>query len=502
MFGTLKVGKKNNAGTMVFAEQYKQARGTPGSPHSACKTCRDRKLKCTREADGCKRCKSSNVTCEYPSPAEDKRGNKSRKAQSSTASAGSSSTCTKHNSSKSDTRQSSEEAASSASNEPSATTQDMDVDFSMPSFMDSGLQNGFYNDLAGMDTPGFLQSLEQNKAPDIEDPNFFQQNFEFDMLADLALPPIDLANYAMSTDSDTDFGAGASLGDSSDSAFMEMFLAPRVEWQQGDTSSLDSASVSGNFLGKSGRTSRASTASSRPTPSLGYSKPSTSSSLQQQAHPEHFSQEPGSTSDSDSSSKQCRCSDRALRLLEKLPNTSSSTGSSPIPGSSQSSSPERMDTSFPPEVHMQTTQMGKAHFIQAASLFLGHFSRYLAVFSAITQCQSCLRESSFSMILLMLAQRLTSRVGLLLRKYSPEPSIKARPQNQKLMLTIAESAIVYEDSLPLVSTLLAGKVCRLAACITRVKNTCLMYSWTSYAKGFDALETPLRERMADLEAMM
>jgi hypothetical protein len=381
------------------------------------------------------------------------------------------------------------------------------MDFSLPSFPHPGLAGGLYDDLHDTDLAGFLESIEHDKNPDIEDPGFFQQPFEADALADLALPAIDLAHYATSSsDSDTDFGAGTSLGDKTDSTFMDLLLAPQAQWQHRDgSSSQDSMSISSKNTSKSGsRTSRTSTAPSKPTSSLGQGRSPLTATLQPQTQPnKRSSPDSSSGSDSDSSGGQCRCSDRALRLLEKLPDIGNGSGSSPSSGgSSESSSPERMmDISFPPEVHSRaTTNMTKAHFVHAASLFLGHFSRYLAVFSTISQCQTCLRKSSFSMILLMLAQRLTGHVGLLLQKYAPTPGRESR--EQKMMLTIAESTIVYEDPLPLVSTLLVGKVCRLAACIARVKAVCVMARWGSYANGFDALEAPLRERMADLEAMM
>ncbi|KAI0017404.1 hypothetical protein F4780DRAFT_782378 [Xylariomycetidae sp. FL0641] len=82
MFGTLKVGKKNQTG-MVFVEQPKQNRGA--TPHVACRKCRDRKLKCTGESTGCKRCTTANIPCEYPAASETRRNHKHRRT-SSTAS--------------------------------------------------------------------------------------------------------------------------------------------------------------------------------------------------------------------------------------------------------------------------------------------------------------------------------------------------------------------------------------------------------------------------------
>lgn len=43
MFGTLKVGKRNKSGSMVFIEDNRPNRGMLGSPHVACKNCRDKK---------------------------------------------------------------------------------------------------------------------------------------------------------------------------------------------------------------------------------------------------------------------------------------------------------------------------------------------------------------------------------------------------------------------------------------------------------------------------
>ncbi|KAI0396349.1 hypothetical protein F5Y17DRAFT_116851 [Xylariaceae sp. FL0594] len=508
MFGTLKTGKKNNAGTMVFVEQNKQGRGAPGSPHSACKICRDRKLKCTGEATGCKRCKSSNVRCEYPNPSEDKRGSKSRMSQASAAAIGrqtppaSSSAASATNAPgpppQGNEQPPSENAANSCL-DPDGPL--VDMDFPLSSFPATSLPGGFHDDLTGID-PWLLENIEeQTKCFDVDNLNYFQQPFEFDPLADLALPPIDLSQYAnSSSDSDT------SLENSTDPSFMDLFLSPQIQWhpRDGSFSHQDSMSISSKGTSKSGsHMSRGSMAASKPASSLAQDRSPFTATLQPHSQNKRVAPDSSSGSDSDSSGRQCRCSDRALRLLEKLPNLADSSTSSPSAGCpSESSSPERMDISFPPEMQARTanTSMTRAHFVQAASLFLGHFSRYLAVFSTISQCQTCLRNSSFSMILLMLAQRLTSRVSLLLQKYAPSPGKES--SSQKLVLTIAESAIVYEDALPLVSTLLAGKVCRLASCIGRIKGVCLRSRWGSYAKGFDALETPLKERMAELEAMM
>ncbi|KAJ2998230.1 hypothetical protein NUW58_g383 [Xylaria curta] len=509
MFGTLKAGKKNNAGSMVFVEQNKQSRSSPWSPHNACKTCRERKLKCTGEATGCKRCKSSNVRCEYPSPTvrEDRRGSKSRRVQVPAAAVGQEPPPVVPNAqgqSSQGNNQRSPEKTMSTSLE--ANTRELDMDFSVSSFPDPGLPDVFYDELHSVNTTAFLENMEQDRNSH-EDPNILQHPFEGDLLADLELPPLDVTHYrTSSSDSDNSFSAGTSLGDNVDSTFMEVFLAPQVHWHQRDgPPSRDSPSISNKHTSSPRpRVNRPNTAPSKPTPSRSHSGSpfiAIFSETQPKSQPKSNSLESSSGSDSESSARQCRCSDRALRLLEKLPNTSENSSSPPPSvGSSELLSPERMDTTFPGEVKSGATNMTRAHFTQAATIFLGHFSQDLAVFSTISQCRSCLRKSSFSMILLMLAERLTSRITQLLQKYAHVPAKDS--SSQKFMLTIAESAIEYDDPLPLISTLMAGKVCHLAACIARVKSVCSTARWTSYERGFEALETPLRERMGELEAMM
>ncbi|KAI0448955.1 hypothetical protein F5B21DRAFT_495962 [Xylaria acuta] len=401
MFGTLKAGNKNNAGTMVFVEQNKQSRILSGSPHSACKTCRERKLKCTGEATGCKRCKFSNAQCEYPRPTEDKRGSKSRRTQGPTVAVGREpppvAPSAQGQSSRSNNQQSAEKTTR---NSLDVNTLHLDVDLSVPSFPGSGLPGGLSDDLPGVDTAAFLENMEQSKGVNVEDPNFFQHALEEDMPVDLGLPPLDVAHYGMSSsDLDNGFSAGTWLGENSDSTFMGVFLAPQVHWYQRDgSSSQGSPWISNKDMSSSWpRVSRPSTAPSKPTSSYSQSWSPFVATLSEPQSRQSFP-ESSDGSDSDSSIGQCRCSDRALRLLEKLPNMNESSSPS-SGGSGESSPPAMMDTMFPAEVKSRAAgNMTKAHFIQAAALFLSHFSHDLAVFSAISQCRGCLRKSSFSMI--------------------------------------------------------------------------------------------------------
>ncbi|KAI0550316.1 hypothetical protein F4679DRAFT_542893 [Xylaria curta] len=485
MFGTLKAGKKRNAGSMVFVEQNKQIRTSPGSTHNACKPCRDRKLKCTGEVTGCKRCKSSDVRCEYRSATEDKRGSKSRRTQSPTIGAARKPPLVAPSAQESSSSSNNEEPVRKIrSNGLDINNHDLDIEFSVPSFSDSGVAAGFYDDLAGIDTTTVLNNIK-NKTIDVQDSDILQKPFEADMLADLDLPPLDVVHYgAFSSNSGN--GSNADTPTVENVIFMDTFSAPQIQWHSGDgSSSHDSVSGSDKHISSSRpRMSKPSTTLSKPASSYCCSEPPfTATLLESQHQPIWNPLDSPSGSDSDSSGKQCRCSNRALRLLEKLPNASQSSSWSPLSGSSGDPSSSE-----------------KPSFIQAATLFLSRFSHYLGVFSTISQCRSCLRKSSFSMILLILAQRLTSRIGLLLQEYVHTPTRSSN--SQKFMLTIAESAVEYDNPLSLVSALIAGKVCRLAACIAKIKSVCLVAGWTSYGKGFEALEAPLRERMGELEAMM
>lgn len=132
--------------------------------------------------------------------------------------------------------------------------------------------------------------------------------------------------------------------------------------------------------------SKANTAPSKPTSSLSHCISPLTATLQRQARQAELSKV-CSGIDSDSSGRQRRCSDRPLRLLEKLPNISNGSSSSPSQGGySEWSSPESMDISFLPDVHFRATDMTKVYFTQAVSLFLGHSSHELRQPPAAKAC--------------------------------------------------------------------------------------------------------------------
>ncbi|KAI2628697.1 hypothetical protein GGR54DRAFT_358513 [Hypoxylon sp. NC1633] len=521
MFGTLKAGKKNNAGSMVFVEDNRPNRGTSGSPHIACKSCREKKLKCTGEPAGCKRCKSVNGTCEYPSPTEDKRGNRSRRATQSSTPSREPSISTGNLAHQSGPEFQHPSLQSSMPGFESTNNDEMNLDFTVPSFIDTSM-------LGNLDEQFAMTMMDDGSliTPPIslsnDDQGFFSGNFDVDLLPELdsAFDPSQLIET--SSDSDNNFSTGTSLASHSESALLEALIPPGAHWQK--------AGLPADFLPSYGsklsqnairpRIHRTTSSTPSQSSSKGHAKrhgqdTTMSDGGAQQAlkrpSPESYS----SGSDSDSP---CRCIERALRLLEKLPKLSSSSSTSTSSGGS--SSPDPMEVNFEGVVGTSLSSTstssttasrsrtanppGSMTFVTAGALFLSHFSKYLAVFSSVSSCQACLRKSSFAMILLMLAQRLTSRIKLLLRQHSPMRQNKdtALVSNGKYTLNLGDHPVEYEDMTPLLSTLLAGKICRLAACISKLKAICVSARWSAYAKGFEALETPLRERMAELESMM
>ncbi|KAI1380482.1 hypothetical protein F4677DRAFT_261244 [Hypoxylon crocopeplum] len=517
MFGTLKAGKKNNAGSMVFVEDNRPNRGTSGSPHIACKSCREKKLKCTGEPGGCKRCKSVNASCEYPSPTEDKRGNRSRRSTLPPA-----------------TRQTPPPSSKIVVPQPvleyprsdvqsamlgieSTNPNDLNLDFTVPSFVDTALSTSLDDEFAMMDDGSLMERISPNRSSSEEDPGFLSGHFDLDLLPELdsAFDPSQLAD---TSDSDNNFSAGTSLNSGPDAALLDTLLLPAARWQHTgapvDFMTSSAMKPSQTIIRpRIHRTASSTPSSSSSSSSMGMNGPGQDTpmtSISGQQPLKRQSPDPSSSgSDSDSRNSQCRCIERALRLLERLPSLSS-TSSTSSSRSGSDESPDGMDIAFecgdPPQPRPRTNGPGGPTFISAGSLFLSHFSRYVAVYSTVSSCQICLHKSSFAMVLLMLAQRLTSRVKLLLRQHSPirkgDNKDLIAAANAKYTLTVGEHAVEYEDMTPLLSTLLAGKICRLAACIARVKAICVAARWTVYARGFEALELPLRERMGELEIMM
>lgn len=210
--------------------------------------------------------------------------------------------------------------------------------------------------------------------------------------------------------------------------------------------------------------------------------------------------------DSDSNVSTCQCIEHALQLLEKLPNPASE--SSAFPGDNSDMPLETADSHFDaneePPAHSCIDTIETSGFVTSSAQFLSNFSRHMTVFSTVSSCQSCLCKSSFAMILLMLAQRLTSRVKLLLLHHAPsrDEEIVSIPSSSRYTLTIGDHVVEYEDPLRLISTLLVGKIHRLASCVGKLKATCVSARWNAYARGFETLEAPLKERIVELETMM
>ncbi|KAF2235988.1 hypothetical protein EV356DRAFT_92919 [Viridothelium virens] len=77
MFATLRCTKDN---FFVKNSQY-QTPGTAFRPRNlACKNCREKKLRCSRQKDGCNACKENNIQCIYNKQASRRRSK--RRAQS------------------------------------------------------------------------------------------------------------------------------------------------------------------------------------------------------------------------------------------------------------------------------------------------------------------------------------------------------------------------------------------------------------------------------------
>lgn len=391
---------------------------------------------------------------------------------------------------------------------------DLDLDFPVPPFPDTALDENLGGDFTMMNDESLLEHITGGSrgSPSDEDLGIFSGNYDVDVLPELD-PALDTARHGdASSDSDRTFSADTSVSTRPESMFLDNIILPTPRWQK------NGASV--EFDPRSASRSSQTSARTRPhrmnslTPSLPSARdhakrrsagtPATARAAQpmlKRPSPESVS----SDSESDSLTAPCRCIERALRLLEKLP--SLNNPSSQRAGGDQS--PEwpypTLESGGAPSPRLRSNTFGNT-FISAGAPFLSHFSRYMTIFSAVSSCQACLRKSSFVMILLMLAQRLTSHVKVLLRQHSPVRNGSAGDgvgsNGGKFTLTIGEHPVEYEDLQPLLSTLLAGKICRLAACIARVKGVCVGARWNAYARGFEALEGPLKERMGELEIMM
>ncbi|KAI1281085.1 hypothetical protein F5Y07DRAFT_318127 [Xylaria sp. FL0933] len=507
MFGTLKAGKKANAGSMVFVEQNKHIRSASGVPHIACTTCRDRKLKCTGEPSGCKRCRSSQTKCEYPPQSEDKRGGKGRKLTEPKATVpGAAEHSFAINVS---TSQDSARKPGAGSTNAEQNNNNMEFDVSLAEFPDF-VNSGGFEEMLLMDSPALLDRISTTGQLGIGDSTFTSQLLDIeisDMPSEFA---IDHGRVASASGSDNNSNASTSLGTNLDPALSSNYPLLQTQWQQKQASPQGSQSTgSKNANGLRSSMSWTDSASSQSSSREHSRAPTVTSSSQKQQlkRPPPESSSSGSGSDSDSHGERCRCSEKALRLLEKVPSngerwsgTSSDSDMSDSGVSRQGSgSPDRRDT--PPQMDSHSPISNTA-FAQAIALFLGHFSRSVGHFAIISACGKCVHTSSFCMVLLMVAQGLSGRLNTLLRKHGSTRNSKKELNSRKLTLTICGHPIEYDDPLPLLATLLAGKICKLAASIFTVKAVCAAARWAPYAKGFEEVEATLRERMSDLESMM